>query len=128
MFLTEEKLEKIRQYAEKLLKTSLVVVRHLASFIGFLVNAFNAVLEAPFNYRSLERDKLTGLGSYSNFDNSIQLSIASRNDIIWWLNNVRDKNGKSIKPKLISCHCKTDASLQGWGGVNTQNNKYANGR
>ena len=128
VFLTEEKLEKIRKQAEKLLKTKLVVVRHLASFIGLLVNAFNAVLEAPLHYRSLERDKLTGLCSDSNFDNSIQLSISSRNDIIWWLNNVRDKNGKSIKPKLISCHCKTDASLQGWGGVNTQNNKYANGR
>jgi len=128
VFLTEEKLEKICVKAELLYNASFIVVRSLASFIGLLVNAFNAVLEAPLHYRSLERDKLLGLGEDMNFDNSVQLSTDSKNDIRWWMENVRSKNGKHIRPEQISCHCRTDASLQGWGGVDSQNHRHANGR
>jgi len=86
------------------------------------------VLEASLHYRSLERDKLLGLGKDMSFDNLVQLSIDSRNDIRWWMENVRSKNGKHIRPKQISCHCRTDASLQGWGGVDSQNHRNANDR
>ena len=58
IFLTEEKVQKIKTKAQSLLNTRLVVVREVASFIGLIINAFHAVLEAPMYYRSLERDKL----------------------------------------------------------------------
>ena len=62
IFLTEEKVQKILTKARLLLQKGVVVVRELASFIGLIINAFYAVLEAPLHYRGLERNKLVGLG------------------------------------------------------------------
>ena len=45
------------------------MVREVASFIGLIINAFNAVLEAPMYYRSLERDKIVGFGENHDFNN-----------------------------------------------------------
>ena len=56
--LPEEKVEKIISLAKKLKDKTTVVVRDLASFIGLIIHAFYAVLEAPLHYRALERDKI----------------------------------------------------------------------
>lgn len=128
VFLTEEKVQKIRLKAKSLLEKGFVVVRDLASFIGLIINAFYAVLEAPLHYRCLERNKLVGLGSEMNFDNEVNLSSQSVDELKWWYENVELKNGKQIRPKQVQFRCRTDASLEGWGAVNMDLNKHANGR
>lgn len=89
VFLTDEKIQKIICKATLLLRAQEVVVRDLASFIGNIINAFDAVYEAQLHYRSLERDKLLGLGQEMNFDNRMVLSDCSKLEILWWLNNVK---------------------------------------
>ena len=74
VYLTEGKVQKIIIKAHSLLTSRTVVIRDLASFIGLLVSTFHAILEAPLHYRSLERDKVLGLGSEMNYDNNISLS------------------------------------------------------
>ncbi len=49
VFLTVEKIQRILTDAETLLHTRHVRVREIASFIGRLVNAFFAILEAPLH-------------------------------------------------------------------------------
>ncbi|XP_060595146.1 uncharacterized protein LOC132749435 [Ruditapes philippinarum] len=128
VFLTDEKVEKIIKKAGSILECELVVVRELASFIGLIVSSFNAILEAPLHYRELERDKICGLGSDMNFDNKTVLSILGRQEVIWWFNNVKLKNGKRIRPVTVSRHCRTDASFEGYGGIDIDNNIHCNGR
>lgn len=60
VFLTAEKMSKIFNLAKVLLNSEVIVVKQLALFIGLIINAFFAILDA--HYRSLERDKLRGLG------------------------------------------------------------------
>lgn len=116
VFLTEEKILKIISKASALLQSQYVVVRDLASFIGSIINAFDAVYGAQLHYRSLERDKILGLGEKRNFDNKLILSNGSRDEISWWLDNVRLKNGKWLRPPDVQIRCRTDASLAGFGG------------
>lgn len=128
VFLTEEKLQKILLYANTLCKQGRVVVRQLASFIGLIINAFFAILEAPLHYRALERDKLRGLGEDMCYDNQVELSQSSKEEIQWWINNVVSKNGKRIRPQKATILCRTDASLQGWGAIDMNSGQHANGR
>ena len=128
VFLTDEKIQKIICKATLLLRAQEVVVRDLASFIGNIINAFDAVYEAQLHYRSLERDKLLGLGQEMNFDNRMVLSNCSKLEILWWLNNVKRKNGKWIRPPDIQVRCRTDASLEGFGGIDLDSELYTNGR
>lgn len=128
VFLPEEKICKILSKAKMLLEKRTVVVRELASFIGLIVNAFYAVLEAPLFYRGLERNKLRGLGVDNNFDNEVVLSDTSIEELTWWCNNVVVKNGKHIRPQKAQKRCRTDASFLGWGAVDLDSKAYANGR
>ena len=68
VFLPDDKVEKIIQLAKNLVLKTSVVIRDLASFIGLIIHAFHAVLEAPLHYRALERDKVRGLGQCKDFD------------------------------------------------------------
>ena len=56
VFLPTEKVEKIICLAKFLLSGGKLIVRDLASFIGLIINAFYAILEAPLHYRELERN------------------------------------------------------------------------
>ena len=66
-----------------------MIVRALESFIGMIINAFYAVFEAPLHYRGLERNKLAGLGVENNFDNEVNVSKTSIEELNWWIDNVR---------------------------------------
>ncbi|KAK6175917.1 hypothetical protein SNE40_014292 [Patella caerulea] len=54
VYLTDKKISKLSNFASKLLKKHPITARQLASFIGLIVNAFYAILEAPLHYRALE--------------------------------------------------------------------------
>ena len=80
------------------------------------------------HYRALERDKLRGLGSDMNFDNKVRLSAVGKQEIEWWIKNVAVKNGKRIRPVQVSKRCCSDASLEGYGGIDLESHIHTNGR
>ena len=110
VYLTEEKLQKFLLRVTYLLNTRVVKVRELASVIRLIVSCFHAVLEAPLHYRSLERDKICGLGSSMNYENMVDLFKASCLDLTWWTKNIREKKGKSVRPNQVEHYCRCDAS------------------
>ena len=128
VFFTDEKVVKIIIRAKLLIKATKVTVRELASFIGLLVSAFDAILEAPLHYRALERNKLDGLGSDSDFDNEVILSDQSLSGLRWWQDNVYHKNWKHIRVIDVDYRCRTDASFAGWGAISLDTELYAQGR
>ena len=128
VFLTDDKVKKIQEKAQLLLESKTVVVRTLASFIGLIINAFYAVLEAPLYYRNMERNKLEGLGCNYCFDNQVSISEKCRLEITWWKNNVENKNGKRIRPDSVQKIFHSDASNHGWGSFEVDSEKHAGGR
>lgn len=117
VFLTEEKIEKIVSKARNLIESKYVVVRDLASFIGSIINAFHAVLEAPLHYRQMEKCKIVGLGEDRNFDNKVWLSEGAMSELCWWLENIRLKNGKRIRPQNVAFSCQTDVSSGSYANI-----------
>lgn len=128
VYLTDEKIQKIWNLATLLMKKGVVIVRQLASFIGSIINAFYAVLEGPLHYRNLERNKIMGLGSNYNFDNTVTLSESSIKELEWWVCNIVKKNGKRIRPDKVDVYCRTDASLKGWGAIDLKSDEFAHAR
>ena len=115
VFLPEEEVKKIEGMAKYLLSANVIKIRELASFIGLLINAFHAVLEAPLHYRILEREKIQNLSLTGDYNSKIILTKEAKFQIGWWADNIRSKNGKKIRPDPISEWVQTDASLLGWG-------------
>ena len=128
VMLPEEKVQKIIDFAKLLLGKDYITARLLASFIGLVVNAFYAVLEGPLHYRSLERDKVFALKGSWNFENPVNLSENSKQELLWWASNVSKKNGKKIRPVNVEIICRTDASFLGWGAYDTVSGISTNGR
>ena len=128
VFLPDKKIQKIKKLASCLLTADTIVIRSLASFIGLIINAFHAILEAPLHYRQLEREKISGLGLSMDFEQKIQISEGSRIQLVWWLENVEAKNGKVIRPKKPTVFLQSDASLMGWGAYNVSENVTSGGR
>ena len=128
VFLTKEKVQKIIDFANFLLDATSLTVRQLSSFIGLIINTFFAILEAPLQYRNLERDKILGLKDSGNFDTTITLSDQAKQELLWWKINVQQRNGKRIRLRKIEFVCKTDASSFGWGSYDVDSGKEANGR
>ena len=120
VFLTDEKVVKIITKAKLMVKATKVTARELASFIGLIISAFDAILEAPLHYKALERNKLNSLGSDGDFDNGVILSDRSVSELHWWQENVDHKNGKHIRVKDVDYRCRTDASFAGWGAISLE--------
>lgn len=99
VYLTDEKVEKILRQSQLILSNPRIQFRQLASLIGLLVHACNAVFERPLHYRTLERDKDQNLKLNNNDYNSVMTcSVESINEIKW-CRNIQSLNGKDNNSK-----------------------------
>ena len=91
------------------------------------MHAFYAVTFGPLHYRNLERNKVCALrNSFGNFESIVFINKDSKNEINWWISNLKSTNGKFIRQKSIDCWIETDASLEGWGSK--FNEQFVGGR
>ena len=119
--LTKERKEKIYGSCTSLLdKDGSTVIRELAQTIGNLVSAFRAVPYGQLYYRGLEDCKIKALKiSKGNFDKPTQLTAKALNELIWWKNNIMSSFAP-IKLPDVEYTIYSDASLEGWGGTDGQ--------
>lgn len=99
-----------------LLSQDRVSVRTLSKLIGQLSATIQAVFPAPLHYRSLQRLKREGLqgGSYESL---VVLDQETREELAWWLSNIRSWKGRSILEDSVSLLITSDSSAQRWGAI-----------
>ena len=68
--------------------------------------------------KSLQRDKIKVLKSNSNFDGFMQLSEQSKQDLLFWINNIHGAS-QSYDTRPISLTVHTDSSITGWGYIDS---------
>ena len=115
--LTEEKKEKIRNFAVQLLDMGVCSVRTLAKFIGQVVASFQGVMYGPLWYRQLEKNKLQGLKlGHGDYEFTVALSEEAKIELNWWrdyilsaYNLIDTSHGE---PTFVVF---SDASFTGWG-------------
>ena len=115
--LPTEKVEKIKIRCRDILGRHSVSLREISSLIGSMSSSAVAVLPAPLQYRSVQRQQIFELKKQRSFNSMIQLNAEARAEISWWLNNLDLYNGRCLispPPQLV---IQTDASKKGWGAV-----------
>ena len=77
-----------------------------------------AVLPAPLFYCSLQGDLKKVLSSSNqDYTASINLSLPTRKELLWWQERLVQWNGKVLIRQKEMVVVKSDTSLQGWGAV-----------
>ena len=120
--LTPEKKDKIVNLCSSFKKKTSPSIRELASVIGNLVAAMEAVPYGKLHYRQLEKDKILALSNSNGiFEHKVHISDKAIDDLDWWIENVhQSKDRLNDLPVDLTIH--TDASSKGWGATNgTQN-------
>lgn len=128
IFLPEDKIQKIKSMGVNLSSKKFISIRELASFIGLIISSFDAVLEGPLHYRTLERFKVQALQKNPDFNSTVQLNPAGLIEINWWIENVQNKHGKKIRQNPITLWIQTDASNAGFGSYCVEEKLSTNGR
>ena len=62
-------------------------------------------------------NKIDNLGEALDYDNPVSLSSKSKQELLWWVNNFKDNNGKRIRPQSVNFTMRSDSSRQGSGVV-----------
>ena len=115
--LTEEKLQQTILSCRELLTRTSVTVQHLSSVIGKLTATRLAVLPAPVYTRQLQQQLIMALRATGSFKSCLTLDQASRDELHWWIHQLRRWNGRMIMTPPPDMIILSDASLQGWGAV-----------
>lgn len=113
--LPQDKVKDIRQKCRCALQDPRLTIRELAHLIGTLVATRLVVTPAPLHYRSLQALKIRELFHHPSYESKVLLERQSQMDLEWWVNHLKDHNGRPIHfppPEMI---IESDASNTGWG-------------
>ncbi|CAC5410794.1 unnamed protein product [Mytilus coruscus] len=116
VFLPEDKIQKIIEISNNVLKPQNILIRHVAQLVSLYSSARYAVTHAHLFHRYLDIDKTRALiKSNKNYNANMIISEESRSEIRWWLANINSENGKLIREDPPSHSLHTDSSMKGWG-------------
>ncbi|XP_074643979.1 uncharacterized protein LOC141900830 [Tubulanus polymorphus] len=112
------KIMKIREQCQQMLNCQTVTVRDPAKLIGKLTATVSAILPAPLDYRNLQMLKRAGLGvGNQSYETEVTLTTEGREDLLWWIQEIQNHNGKSVISPDPDLTITTDASHLGGGAV-----------
>ena len=120
--LSDEKFDKLYQFAQRILELEKVKIRLVASLIGNMVSFCPGVEYGQLYHRQIEIEKTIALKrARGGFDQNMILFHKAKNDIKWWIATKNCKRKTSHRNATITLY--TDASNQGWGATTSQENK-----
>lgn len=113
--LPSEKVNKIICQCKDLLDQNQVSILQLTKLLGKLTSTAVAVLPAPLHYRHIQRDQIKNLLLKKSYQAYIVLSEKGKEEITWWMENLRLCNGKTLLTIPPNLTISSDASKIGWG-------------
>ena len=100
--LSIKKKQKLKMFLKEILEAKSPTIRQVAALIGKLVSTFPASTHGPIYYRELEHNKVDALEkAKGSYDGSISLTVESKYEISWWLNNI-DEMFKPIHLPVVT--------------------------
>ena len=114
--LTEEKLKKISKLCTRMENQRCTSAKNLAEITGILQFAIKVIPMGNLHYRNMQKQiKIaTEKGDWSS---KITLNKESKEELRWWIINIKKQNQNYIRSPPINIIIKTDASKLGWGGT-----------
>ena len=117
LFAPETKVTEIRKMSKKLHKKGQCSVRVLASFLGKISAAAQAVLPWRLCTRALLLNKNRILKSAKNWDTEVILTEDALQELQFWSDKIQDFNGKDILVEEPSWVTISDSSQQSFAGM-----------
>ena len=115
--LTPIKADRMVLLCDKALSAKTLSIRSVASLLGRITSSLVGVKFGKLHFRGLERCKLLALENASGNYNAVMcLDKASREDILWWRDNVK-ASFNSFSVSSPSLTISSDACDIGWGAV-----------
>lgn len=116
--LRPEKTAKIIDLCGKALERVSVSLREIAKILGNLGWAIKAIPFAQSHYRDLQSQYIESYKqSGRSLNSTIVLDQNSRQNLSWWIANVRESNDRPMSATDPDITIFSDASLSGWGAV-----------
>jgi hypothetical protein len=116
--LRPEKIVEIIDLCGKALERVSVSLRDIAKILGNLAWAIKAIPFAQSHYRDLQAQYIESCKQLGGSLNStIILDKKSKQNLTWWIANVRESNGRPMSATDPDLTIFSDASLSGWGAV-----------
>ena len=111
----KDKMSTITNKIRKLMTTTFLTIRQLASVRGFVISLFPAVPLGKLHYRALEKGKAVALKNASgNFDKIVaNISVKAIDELNWWLTEIPHAR-RNMYLLDIDFTSHTDTSEIGW--------------
>ncbi len=115
--LPPSKVDSIIGLCESLLKAVQVKLRDIAKILGNFSWSIHMVPFAQGHSRLLQQFYIRSIHCSRDLNKFVTLPPEACLDLKWWVNHLRQSNGKAILPSCPDLSIFSDASLQGWGAV-----------
>ena len=126
-YLPQTKVAKVLDLCKPLLKENPISLHLLAQLQGFLESCRQAVWLAPLHFRHLQSCLIQQVAlNKGSYQGTVLLDPQAREELQWWITNIKRVNGSLIHPPATEMVITSDASKMGWGA--TFGNLSTNGR
>ena len=126
-YLPQTKVAKVLDLCKSLLKENPISLHLLAQLQGFLESCRPAVWLAPLHFRHLQSCLIQQVAlNKGSYQGTVLLDPQAREELQWWITNIKRVNGSPIRPPAPEMVITSDASKMGWGA--TFGNLSTNGR
>ena len=115
----QDKIAKVQKECRHMLDRGAASARELSHLIGLLSSLIRAVLPAPLHYRALQRLKHQALTSLGSWDLQVSLNSSSQRDLVFWVSQLKEHNGRSLEFPVATMIISSDASKSGWGAYSS---------
>lgn len=117
IYLPQEKLERVVQACSLARHQETMTVCDLSRLIRRMTATMQVVLPAPLCYRNLQRLKNQALKQSQSFEARVIMDQSAKDELGWWIDELRNWNGRAVLPQVPDMIVETDASRLGWGAA-----------
>ena len=108
--LPKEKIVTIKDNCLSLHKALEVSLLDLTKLIGMHSSTIQAVLPARLQFRFLQQQQIISLKQTQSYFTSVKLTSMTKNELLWWVNNLELCNGQLVIQPQAQVLIQTDAS------------------
>ena len=126
-YLPQTKVAKVLDLCKSLLRENPISLHLLAQLRGFLESCRPAVWLASLHFSHLQSCLIQQVAlNKGSYQGTVLLDPQAREELQWWITNIKRVNGSPIHPPATEMVITSDASKMGWGA--TFGNLSTNGR
>ena len=115
--LPQEKLVKLISQCKQVAGSKMITIMDLTKIIKKLGSTALAILLAQLQVRYLEGLQIQALKLSKGYHAKVHLDEDAKDELFWWIENLRLYNGKSLFFPSTDLCISSDASTKGWGAT-----------